>query len=87
MPAGPSWPPAAGRRRSSPIAAIVLTNADVDAVAVQRRAWVAHRNDLHGVALWALGNDDPLTWDGLRAARLGEEQWGEVTPPTSTSTP
>jgi spore germination protein YaaH len=59
----------------------------LDAVAVQRRAWVAHRNDLHGVALWALGNDDPLTWDGLRAARLGEEQWGEVTPPTSTSTP
>jgi spore germination protein YaaH len=38
----------------------------------QRRAYIAHRNDLHGVALWALGNDDPATWAGIRAARLGE---------------
>ncbi len=57
----------------------------LDAVAVQRRAYVAHRNDLHGVALWALGNDDPLTWDGLRAARLGEETWGDVAVPTTVA--
>ncbi len=60
----------------------------LDAVAVHRRAWVAHRNDLHGIALWALGNDDPLTWDGIRAARLGEEQWADPTdvkPTTPTS--
>jgi len=55
----------------------------LDAVAVHRRAVVAHRNDLHGVALWALGNDDPLTWDGLRAARLGDESWND---PTATGT-
>ncbi|MFN8020389.1 MAG: glycosyl hydrolase family 18 protein [Acidimicrobiales bacterium] len=54
----------------------------LDAVAVHRRAWIAHRNDLHGVALWALGNDDPLTWDGLRAARLGDETWGEASTTT-----
>jgi hypothetical protein len=56
----------------------------LDAVAVHRRAWVAHRNDLHGVALWALGNDDPLTWDGIRAARLGDEHWAD---PTTSSVP
>ena len=55
----------------------------LDAVAVQGRAYIAHRNDLHGVALWALGNDDPLTWDGLRAARLGQETWGDISTPTT----
>ncbi|MCU1360588.1 MAG: putative glycosidase [Ilumatobacteraceae bacterium] len=52
----------------------------LDAEAIHRRAYLAHRNDLHGVALWALGNDDELTWDGLRAARLGEETWPAATP-------
>lgn len=37
-----------------------------------RRAEIAHRNDLGGVALWALGNDDPATWEAIRAARRGE---------------
>jgi spore germination protein YaaH len=37
-----------------------------------RRAAIAHRNDLGGVALWALGNDDPATWEAIRAARRGE---------------
>ncbi|MGD9996138.1 MAG: glycosyl hydrolase family 18 protein [Ilumatobacteraceae bacterium] len=56
----------------------------LDAQAVHDRAWIAHRNDLHGVALWALGNDDLQTWDGLRAARLGEETWpAATTVPTS----
>lgn len=57
----------------------------LDAVAIHRRAWIAHRNDLHGVALWALGNDDPLTWDGLRAARLGVETWNDPLATTATS--
>ena len=51
----------------------------LDARAVHRRAYVAHRNDLHGVALWALGNDDELTWDALRAARLGQQTWPVTT--------
>ncbi|MCB1000656.1 MAG: hypothetical protein KDB40_15280 [Acidimicrobiales bacterium] len=55
----------------------------LDATAIHRRAYVAHRHDLHGVALWALGNDDPLTWDGLRAARLGDDSWGDTTSPTT----
>jgi spore germination protein YaaH len=54
----------------------------LDAVAVHRRAWIAHRADLHGVALWALGNDDDLTWEGIRAVRLGDERWGEATTTT-----
>jgi spore germination protein YaaH len=57
----------------------------LDAVAVHRRAVVAHRNDLHGVALWALGNDDPLTWEGLRAARLGDESWNDPAAAADTS--
>jgi spore germination protein YaaH len=50
----------------------------LDARAVHRRAYLAHRNDMHGVALWALGNEDELTWQGLRAARLGTEVWPPV---------
>jgi spore germination protein YaaH len=52
----------------------------LDARAVHDRAYLAHRNDLHGVALWALGNEDASTWDGLRSARLGEKTWPAVTP-------
>ena len=51
----------------------------LDAQAVHRRAYLAHRNDLHGVALWALGNDDELTWDALRGARLGQQTWPTTT--------
>ena len=54
----------------------------LDAQAVHRRAYLAHRNDLHGVALWALGNEDELTWEALRAARLGEATW-----PPAAATP
>jgi spore germination protein YaaH len=49
----------------------------LDATAIHRRAWIAHRSDLHGVVLWALGNDDPLTWEGLSAARRGEQFWND----------
>jgi spore germination protein YaaH len=43
----------------------------LDATAIQVRAQLAWRSDLHGVALWALGNDDPATWLALQAARQG----------------
>lgn len=52
----------------------------LDARAVHVRAYLAHRNDLHGVALWALGNDDDLTWAALRSARLGEQTWPAPVP-------
>lgn len=58
----------------------------LDATAVHRRAWLAHRGDFHGVALWALGNDDDETWQALRAARLGEQTW-EGSVPTATTAP
>jgi spore germination protein YaaH len=57
----------------------------LDAEAVHRRAWIAHRNDLRGVALWALGNDDTRTWEGIRAARAGLETWGDPTPTVATT--
>lgn len=57
----------------------------LDARAVHQRAFLAHRNDLHGVALWALGNEDELTWEGLRAARLGVETWPDQNVDVSTS--
>lgn len=50
----------------------------LDAEAVHRRTWLAYRNDLHGVALWALGNDDSRTWEGIQAAVTGQEDWGDV---------
>jgi hypothetical protein len=54
----------------------------LDARAVHQRAYLAHRHDLHGVALWSLGNDDELTWEGLRAARLGVETWPDQPAPS-----
>lgn len=96
----PSWDPVAQERVFTYVDTLAGTDANgapvtctvdrevryLDAVAVHRRAWLAHREDLHGVALWALGNDDELTWDGLRAARLGDETWGEDTTTTTTTT-
>jgi spore germination protein YaaH len=49
----------------------------LDAAAVHDRAYLAHRNDLHGVAIWALGYDDPAVWQGIAAARRGEEVWSD----------
>jgi hypothetical protein len=53
----------------------------LDAESIHARAWLAHRNDLHGVVLWALGNDDGPSWDGLLAAQQGLEAW-----PTTATT-
>ena len=43
----------------------------LDHRAIQARAQLAWRADLHGVALWALGYDDAATWAGLADAREG----------------
>lgn len=56
-----------------------------DAHSVHRRAMVAYSNDLHGVSLWALGNDDAATWDALDAARLGQADWPAEDTTSSTS--
>jgi spore germination protein YaaH len=56
-----------------------------DARSVHRRAMLAYRNDFHGVALWALGNDDDATWDALGAAQRGEPTWPAVAVDTTTA--
>lgn len=58
----------------------------LDAEAIHRRTWLAYRNDLAGIALWALGNDDPRSWIGIQAAILGEENWGDTSATFSTAT-
>jgi spore germination protein YaaH len=57
----------------------------LDDRAIHRRAWIAHRENLHGVAIWALGNDDPSLWTALRSARGGEQEWTSPTLPPRTS--
>ena len=59
-----------------------------DARSVHLRAMLAYRNDFHGVALWALGNDDEATWDALAAAQRGESTWPATAAagPTSAGT-
>lgn len=49
-----------------------------DARAVYERAWTAERADLAGIAIWSLGSDDDLVWQGIDAARADVESW----PPT-----
>ena len=46
-----------------------------DAQAVHQRAWLAERQDLAGIALWSLGNDDASVWQGIAAARADLAQW------------
>lgn len=60
----------------------------LNAQAFHRRAWIAHRADLHGIAIWALGNDDPSLWSAIRTAREGEADWpGPTLPPAPTDPP
>jgi hypothetical protein len=60
----------------------------LNAQAIHRRAWIAHREDLHGIAIWALGNDDASLWPGIRTARAGESDWtGTTLPPVPDSPP
>ena len=58
----------------------------LDDRALHRRAWIANRADLHGVAVWALGNDEPSVWTALRIARDGEDEWPGTTNPTAPTT-
>jgi len=58
----------------------------LDAAAIQARAQLAWRHDLHGVVLWALGNDNAATWSALVDARLGLEP-GETLAPSILSSP
>jgi len=55
----------------------------LDAQALHQRAYVADRQQLHGVSVWALGGDDAATWQGLRAAQRNEPVWPSVTTPAS----
>lgn len=73
----------AGGNGASTTCTVQRTVRYLDAQAVHRRAWIAHRADLHGIALWSLGNDDPLTWQGITAARNGVRDWDPTSgPPT-----
>lgn len=56
----------------------------LDGTAIGLRAWIAHRHDLHGVAVWALGNDDGAVWTAVRAVRAGTEPVPPTTVPAMT---
>lgn len=59
----------------------------MDAAGVHRRSWLAHRNDLQGVALWALGDESAEAWDAIRTARAGEDTWPSAGTTITTNTP
>ncbi|MEO6126047.1 MAG: glycosyl hydrolase family 18 protein [Ilumatobacteraceae bacterium] len=50
-----------------------------DARAAHQRAWTAERADLAGIAIWALGSDDELVWQGIDAARADIASWPVAT--------
>lgn len=54
----------------------------LDGTAMALRAWLAYRHDLHGIAAWALGNDDAAVWPAIRAVVAG----AEPVPPTTVET-
>ncbi|HEY4332393.1 MAG TPA: glycosyl hydrolase family 18 protein [Ilumatobacteraceae bacterium] len=97
------WDPAAGERiftYSEQLLGTDATGGEVtcsidhavwfeDAQAIHDRAWLAERQGLGGISLWALGDDDAATWEGLAAARADIATWpltGRSTP-TSTTLP
>lgn len=43
-----------------------------DADAIYHRVVLAQQKGIAGVALWALGNEDALSWQGIEAARAGQ---------------
>jgi spore germination protein YaaH len=51
-----------------------------DARAVHARAYLAERQGLAGIAIWSLGSDDALVWEGIAAARADAEVWPPVDP-------
>ncbi len=48
-----------------------------DSQAIYQRVMLAQSKGIEGVAIWALGNDDPATWNAILAARNGTK----FTPP------
>lgn len=46
-----------------------------DADTIYERALLAQKKGLVGVALWAAGYDDSITWTGIAAARAGNTTW------------
>lgn len=85
----PAWDPVTGEASldytdvidgadtsGSPISCTVTrTVRYLDARSLHLRTYLAHRNDLHGVAVWALGYDDDTVWQAIGAARRGEDTW------------
>jgi spore germination protein YaaH len=91
----PIWDPETSERTfrytdvlsgTDPLGAAVSCTVDhvvwyADAQSVHDRAYLAHRQDLSGIAIWSLGSEDPVSWDGIDAARAGIEVW----PPVDTA--
>ena len=44
----------------------------LDPDAIYQRVWAAQQKGLVGVAIWALGNEDAITWQGIEAARANQ---------------
>ncbi len=61
----------------------------VDPDATHLRVALAQNRGIVGVALWALGNDDPLSWQGIAAARSGQSWTAPAlpVPPTPPAPP
>ncbi len=57
-----------------------------DAQSVHDLAWLAERQDLAGIALWSMGGDDELTWQGIAAARADVAVWPAVPVDAATTT-
>ncbi len=58
-----------------------------DADAIYQRVKLAQDKGLAGVAIWALGYDDPITWQGIAAARAGDANWKAPELPTPPPVP
>ncbi|MEO6126210.1 MAG: glycosyl hydrolase family 18 protein [Ilumatobacteraceae bacterium] len=60
-----------------------------DADTIYERVLLAQKKNLVGVALWAAGYDDSITWAGIAAARSGNTTWKApvIADPTPRSTP
>ncbi|MEO7397846.1 MAG: glycosyl hydrolase family 18 protein [Ilumatobacteraceae bacterium] len=58
-----------------------------DADAIYERVKLAQSLDLVGVAMWALGYDDAITWEGIAAARSNNQSWKAPELPTPTPRP
>jgi spore germination protein YaaH len=60
----------------------------IDAAGIDRRARIADREQLHGVAIWSLGDESAAAWTAIRLARAGTPAAtsSTTTSPTGAST-